>query len=201
MKKKFLVMGIMMALFMVMIILSGCTNIDGSNTNDNTISTEEIEDAQEVVMKDYTYKELSFKLPDSFEISDKSSEESTMYTTDLIDSEMKMFAISSLSAQGVNFIEQAEASLDDYPFEISNYELVEKGNVERKTLDGIDAISCTVKYKGKIIDGFAAVEYIYLQKDDTVYVVCCELFTEKGKEVNAADLSYFDDIKGSFKFN
>ena len=197
MKRITLIIGMIIALVFSMIILTACSSTD-TTSKDNSDTAEE---TKEEVINDYTYKELSFKLPSNYIESESGGEESKIYSTNFEDDVMKLFSVASLSAQGTDFIANASESLGEYDFALTGYDVTSKGDPQVGEINGMKTISVDMKYNNSTTNGNAEVEYCYAQKGDTVYVMCFELFTQNGKKIEESDLSTtFDTIKSSLKF-
>ena len=108
MKKYLVVFGIILVLVCSMVILTGCGSAQNS-TNENKVeekTEEKVEEkAAEVVLKDYSYKDLSFKLTSDYEKTDSTSSDTLIYNTDIEEGKMKMFSVGSFSAEGLSLDE------------------------------------------------------------------------------------------------
>ncbi len=203
MKKKLLVFGMIVTLFMSLVILTACENTESIPSITPSAETEKNEEsnAPEETMKDYTFEKLSYKLPSSYGEEDNDSESTMIYSSETTENVMTLFSVATLPAEGVDFIATASESLGDYDFELTGYDLVSKAEPKVEELNGIKTISVDVKYKNDSVNGEAEIEYCYAQEGDTVYVICFEIFTHSGKKIESSDFSYyFDSIKSSLIF-
>ena len=195
MKRKLLILGMVLILFFALVVLTVCEKSEEINANNsNDVKTEEI-------MKDYTFEGLSFKLPSDFEKDSNERENTSIYNTEVKDNTMKLFSVAVISAEGSDFIESASNYLGDYDFSLTGYDIISKEEVKRDNYNGIETVSVDVKYNNSTVNGNAEVEYCYAQKNDTVYVICFEIFTQNGKTIETDDFEKsFTDIKNSLEF-
>lgn len=195
MKSKVLVLGMVTILLMSMFVLTGCSTVE-ENTDNTSNNTEIVEEA----MIDCTFKDLSFKLPQSYTEKEDANDDTVIYNTDVVDGKIKLFSVATIDSNGVDFIETATTSLADYNFELSGYDLISKGEAKLGEINGVKTISVDVKYHNDTVNGDAEVEYCYAQKEDTVYVICFEIFTQNGKEIKDGEFEEtFKDIRASLK--
>lgn len=205
MKKYLVVFGIFLVLVCSMVILTGCGSAQNS-TNENKVeekTEEKVEEkAAEVVLKDYSYKDLSFKLTSDYEKTDSTSSDTLIYNTDIEEGKMKMFSVGSFSAEGIeDYVTLAADALKEQEFSLTGYKTVSKQDPKVVEYNGIKTLSIDVKYSNDSIKGEGEVEYCYAQKGDTIYVLCFEIFTQDNKKIENNDFSKaFDDVKSSLKF-
>ena len=203
MKKSVLIFGTIIILAVFVIVLSGCsitTDTTSPETND-TVAEETETQTEEEVMNDYTFRELSFKLPSGYGETDENTEDTAVYTTIVDDKIMKVVSFGVFSAEGIDFVEDASESLAKYEFKLAGYEIVSKLDPKKVEFNGIPAIVVDVNYNNASVNGNGEVEYCYAQKGDDVYVICFEIFTQNGEKIEESDFSEsFDSIKSSFEF-
>ena len=191
MKSKLLAISMIILLLISTVVLSGCNKI-----NENTEDLKEDNKA----MVDYTFKDLSFKLPQDFTKRDGENTDTVIYNTEVVNGKLKIFSVATVPSEGVDFIETAATSLGDYGFELSGYDLTSKSETKLEEINGMKTVSVVVNYHSDSVNGDAVVEYCYAQKDDTVYVICCEIFTQNGQQVETNEFEEtFKDVKSSIK--
>ena len=202
MKKTLLIFGMITVLAFSVIILSGCslTKNDALQSVENSIA-EIVETNEEEVMKDYSFKDLSFKLPSSYGETESDTEDSVIYSTEVEGKTMKIVSFATFDAGEVDFVNDAAEALGQQEFSLTGYDTVSKTAPRKVDFNGIPALLVDVEYSNASVNGKGEVEYCYAQKGTTVYVFCFEIFTQNGEEIGETDFSdSFDSIKDTFKF-
>lgn len=202
MKRSILIFGIIIVFAISIIVLSGCSSTNNITSQEVEDSIDEVIDSnEEEVMKDYTFKELSFKLPSAYGETESDNEDTVIYSTEIQGKIMKLFSLSTFDAGEVNFVEDASEGLAQQEFKLTGYETVSKAEPKKVDFNGIPALLVDVKYNNASVNGDAEVEYCYAQNGNNVYVICFEIFTQNGEKIGESDFSdSFDSIKDSFQF-
>ncbi|MCR5186578.1 MAG: hypothetical protein K6D97_05635 [Clostridia bacterium] len=91
----------------------------------------------------------------------------------------------------------------DYTFKDLSFRLPEdytKSETKLDEINGMKTVSVVVNYNNDSVNGNAEVEYLYTQKGDTVYVICCEIFSQGGEQIETNEFEEtFKEVKNSLK--
>ena len=203
MKKKLLVFGMIVVLLMSMVVLTACEKTESTSeeTKSTTGSVEESKETEEETMQDYTFKEFSFKLPSNYKLEDGDDEDTAIYSDEHESDKMRVFSVSTISAQGVDFIATAEESLGEYDFKLPGYDIISKSEPKTEEFNGVKTISVDVKSHQSTLNGNSEIQYYYAQKDDTVYVISLQIYAQNDIEITEEEFSKsYDAVKNSFSF-
>ena len=195
MRRSVLIIGMILVLISAMFVLTGCFS---DNTNENGNTNEKAEET----INEYTYKDLSFKLPSSYKETEGNNSESLIFNTEIKNNVMNIFSVGSFDSQGIeNYVDIAADALKDQEFALAGYETTLKKDPQVVEYNGIRVISIDIKYNNTTINGESEVEYCYAQKGDTIYVICFQMFGQAGKAIEDTEFAEeFDSIKNTLQF-